>query len=110
MPTTPKALYRGQPGNTSTTLYTAPAATTTIVTHIAICNVTATDTTFSIANVPNGASETDANRFHKTSTVMPSETLYIDLAMVLETGDSLRATCSVAAALTFVISGVQVTA
>jgi hypothetical protein len=109
MANAPKNLCRVQIGTSSTTLYTTPAATTTIITHIAICNVTALAVTFNLANVPSGGSETAANRFMSTSSVPPNTTVFIDLAMVLAAAESLRGTASTAAALTIVASGVEVT-
>ena len=45
MATTSKALFRGAASTGSTTLYTVPAATTTIVTNIVICNETSSSQT-----------------------------------------------------------------
>jgi hypothetical protein len=109
MPNAPKNLCRTQIGAATTTLYSAPASTTTIITHIAICNTTTGAVTFSLANVVNGGAEADNNRFMKDAQVNAKSTIYVDLAMVLAAGDSLRGTASAASALTIIASGVEVT-
>jgi len=48
MATTSKALFRGAASLTSTTLYTTPSATTTIVTEIVVTNTAASAATFTI--------------------------------------------------------------
>lgn len=48
MATASKALFRGAASTGSTTLYTTPSATTTIVTNIVVCNETASAQTFRI--------------------------------------------------------------
>lgn len=49
MPVTPKALSRVLLAGSSATLYTVPAATTTVVTNIVLSNTTATAATATIA-------------------------------------------------------------
>lgn len=49
MATTSKALFRGAASTGSTTLYTTPSATTTIVTNIVVCNETTSSQTARIA-------------------------------------------------------------
>jgi len=48
MATTSKALFRGAASTSSTTLYTVPSATTTIVTEIVVANTASAAGTFTI--------------------------------------------------------------
>ena len=60
MATTPLVLYRGAAATSSTTLYTVPASTTTIVTNIVVANTASTSATFTLTlngtNIISGAS------------------------------------------------------
>lgn len=56
MPTTYKVLGQSAPAaTTATTLYTVPAATSTVVSTLAVCNQSASPTSFRIAVRPAGA-------------------------------------------------------
>lgn len=108
MPLAPSVLYRGQPGTSSTTLYTVTntAGKYAIIKHITITNVTALPVYINLANVPSGGTESDANRFMK-NTVVPAEGfIYVDLSMILGQNESLRATAGTASAITILVSGV----
>lgn len=48
MATTSKALFRGAASTSNTTLYTVPAATTTVVTDIVVTNTAGTSATFTL--------------------------------------------------------------
>lgn len=57
MATTFKVLGQSNPaGNTATTLYTVPSATSTVVSTLNVCNLSASATTYRIAIRPSGAS------------------------------------------------------
>lgn len=104
----PAVLYRGQPGTSSTTLYTVTntAGKYAILKHIAINNVTNNIVYISFANVASGGSESDANRFMKEVAVPANGFIYVDLTMVLGQNESLRATAGTASAITLIVSGV----
>jgi len=104
----PTVLYRGQPANTTTTLYTVTnsASKFAIVKNIMICNPTASSATISMASVASGGSESDANRFMKDLTVAAKTTLQFDLSMILGQNESLRATASASTTITVIVSGV----
>lgn len=108
MPLTPTLLYRGQPANTSTTLYTVTntAGKYAIIKHISVANVTASTATISFANVASGGSESDANRFLKTVSVPGNTTVFFDLSMVVGQNESIRATASANTTFTVLMSGV----
>lgn len=105
---TPTVLYRGQPANTSTTLYTVTntSGKHAIIKNIMICNPTASAATISMASVASGGTEADNNRFLKTVSVAANTTLQFDMSMVLAQNETLRATASASTTLTVIVSGV----
>jgi ATP-dependent protease ClpP protease subunit len=110
MPYIPKQLAQSAPAvTTATTVYTTPTSTTTIVKQIAVCNTTSSLALVTINIIPNAGSNTAANRIVSTATVAPSDTNFYDLTQVMSAGGFIQVTTSVANALTFTISGVEVT-
>jgi len=100
MATTTKALFRGAATTTtSTTLYTVPASTTSIVTNIAITNTAGTSGTFTMS--------LDDVTIHSATTIAANTTVYIDLKQVLATTKTIKGGAS-AASINFHISGVEV--
>ena len=99
MATTSKALFRGAAATSSTTLYTVPSSTTTIVTNIAVCNNTSTAGTFTIL--------LDDIELHKDTAIAANSTAYIDLKQVLATTKTVKGLAS-ATTIDFHISGVEV--
>lgn len=100
MATTTKALFRGAATTTtSTTLYTVPAATTAIVTNIAITNTAGTSGTFTMS--------LDDVAIHSATTIAANTTVYIDLKQVLATTKTIKGGAS-ATSINFHISGIEV--
>jgi hypothetical protein len=99
MATTSKALFRGAAATSSTTLYTVPASTTTVVTNIAVANGAATAATFTLL--------LDDIELQKDSTVAANSTAYIDLKQVLATTKTIKGLAS-AITVDFHISGVEI--
>ena len=99
MATTTKALFRGAAALTSTTLYTVPASTTTVISNIAVCNNTATAGTFTIL--------LDDVELHKDAAIAANTTAYIDLKQVLATTKTIKGLAS-AITIDFHISGVEI--
>jgi hypothetical protein len=99
MATTTKALFRGAAATSSTTLYTVPASTTTVITNIAVCNNAATAATFTLL--------LDDIELQKDSTVAANSTAYIDLKQVLATTKTIKGLAS-AVTVDFHISGVEI--
>ena len=75
MATTSKALARTAAATSSTTLYTVPASTTTVVTNIAICNNAASAATFTIL--------LDDIELQKDTAIAANTTIYIDCKQVI---------------------------
>jgi hypothetical protein len=99
MATTTKALARTAAATSSATLYTVPAATTTVVTNIAVTNTAASAGTFTIL--------LDDVDLHTTTAIAANSTVYIDLKQVLAAEKTIKGFAS-ATTIDFHISGVEI--
>jgi hypothetical protein len=99
MATVSKALFRGAASTSSTTLYTVPSATTTVVTNILVTNTVTADATFSLL--------LDDVSIATTVTVGGFDTTVIDLKQVLATTKTIKGLAS-ATTVNFHISGVEI--
>ena len=99
MATATKALARIAAATSSTTLYTVPASTTTVVTNIAVTNSAASSATFTIT--------LDAVDLFKDATIAANSTATFDLKQVLETTKIIAGLAS-AITVKFHISGVEI--
>ena len=99
MATTTKVLARAAAATSSTTLYTVPASTTTVITNIAVTNTAGSAGTFTLTL--NGVA------LHTTTAVAANSTVYIDLRQVL-TATQIIAGLASATTINFHISGVEI--
>jgi len=99
MATATKALARGAFATSSTTLYTVPASTTTVVSNIVVTNSAATAATFTI--------QLDAVDLFKTVAIAANSTAMFDLKQVLATTKIIAGLAS-AITVSFHISGVEI--
>ena len=99
MATTTKVLARTAAATSSTTLYTVPASTTTVITNIAVTNTAASAGTFTIS--------LDGVALHTTTAIAANATVYIDLRQVLATTKTITGLAS-ATTINFHISGVEI--
>lgn len=100
MATTAKALFRGAATtNTSTVLYTVPAATTAIVTNIVVTNTASGDATFTLS--------LDDVAFATTVTVGGYDSVVLDVKQVLDTTKTIKGGAS-ATTVNLHISGVEI--
>lgn len=99
MATLSKALFRGAASTSSTTLYTVPASTTTVVTNIAVANTASTSATFDLL--------LDDVAIANDVTVAANSLTVIDLKQVLATTKTIKGLAS-AVTVTFHISGVEI--
>jgi hypothetical protein len=99
MATTSKVLFRGAASTSSTTLYTVPSATTTIVTNILVTNTVSSDATFTILLDDVSAAT--------TVTVGGLDTTVIDLKQALTATDTIKGSAS-GTTVNFHISGVEI--
>lgn len=97
MPTTYKVLGQQAPAaTTATTLYTVPAATSTIVSSIVITNRAATSATFRIAIRPAGAALANQHYIAYDVTVGASDSTVLTLGVTLATTDVITVYASTA--------------
>ncbi len=99
MATTTKALARTAAATSSTTLYTVPSATTTVVTNILVTNTAGTAATFDLL--------LDDVSIANDVAVAANDTLSIDLKQVLATTKTIKGLAS-ATTVNFHISGVEI--
>lgn len=99
MATTSKALARTAAATSSTTLYTVPSATTTIVTNIVVANTAGTAATFTIT--------LDDVEIFKDAALAANTTAIFDLKQTLATTKIIAGLAS-ATTVKFHISGVEV--
>jgi hypothetical protein len=99
MATATKVLARTAAATSSTTLYTVPGATTTVVSNIAVTNTSGSAQTFTLTL--NGVA------LHTTTAIAENSTAYIDLKQVLEATQVIAGLAS-ATSVNFHISGVEV--
>jgi hypothetical protein len=99
MATTSKVLFRGAASTSSTTLYTTPSATTTIVTNILVTNTVSADATFNILLDDVSAAT--------LVTVGGYDTTVIDLKQALGASKTIKGLAS-ATTVNFHISGVEI--
>ena len=99
MPTVTKALAREAAATSSATLYTVPAATTTVITNIAVTNSATSGATFTLL--------LDDVDLHTTTAIAANTTVYIDLKQVLAAAKTIKGFAS-ATTIDFHISGVEI--
>ncbi len=103
----PTCLYRGQPGSSSTTLYTVTdsADKYAIIKNIMIHNADSVARNLELYSVASGGSVAAANKFWDAD-IAAGETVQIDISMVLGRNETLRAIAGSASAVTLIVSGV----
>jgi hypothetical protein len=99
MAVTSKALARTAAATSSATLYTVPAATTTVITNIAVANTAGSAGTFTLL--------LDDVDLHTTTAIAANTTVYIDCKQVLATTKTIKGFAS-ATTIDFHISGVEI--
>jgi hypothetical protein len=97
--TTSKALFRGAASTSSTTLYTVPSATTTVVTNILVANTAGSTATFSMT--------LDGVSIATTVNVAANDSLSIDLKQALAATKVIAGLAS-ATTVNFHISGAEI--
>ena len=99
MATTTKALARTAAATSSTTLYTVPSATTTVLTNIVVANTAASSATFTIT--------LDGVAVLSGVAIAANTTAFFDLKQVLATTKIIAGLAS-ATTVNFHLSGVEI--
>jgi hypothetical protein len=89
----------------ATALYTTPASTTTIVKQIMLCN-THTSTATATLHIAAAASVAASNMIFKAISLDPSETVILNLSLVLATTNIISGLAS-NTGVTITISGIE---
>ena len=104
-----KILGQAAPADTlNADLYTVPASTETIVSSLAIANVTATDATYNIYVRDAGAAAADGNKLVGGATATANTTTTIGIGITLSATDVITVQSGTASALTFHAFGTEV--
>ena len=99
MATVSKALFRGAAATSSTTLYTVPASTTTVVTNILVANTATSSATYDLL--------LDDVSIANDVVIGGNDTVSIDLKQTLATTKTIKGLAS-AVTVNFHISGVEI--
>ncbi len=99
MPTVTKALARTAAATPSTTLYTVPSGTTTVVSHIVICNPTASAVTASMT--------INASDLLGSVSIAANSSAFFDLKQVIPATQVIAGSAS-STSVDFHISGVEI--
>jgi len=109
MATEYKVLGQSAPGaTTATTLYTVPAATSALVSSVAVCNRSASDATYRISIRPAGAALANDHYLVYDSTASANDTVIFTIGITLAATDVLEVYAS-SADLTFQAFGTEMT-
>ena len=91
MPTVYKVLGQQNPaGNTMTTLYTVPSATSAVCSSISICNQGSGNANVSVAICQANTAVTATQYIVKDATCVASDTIFLTLGVTLATTDTIR--------------------
>lgn len=100
MPNTFKVLFRGAATTGTTTLYTVPASTTTLINSIIVTNTSGSNATYTM--LLNDVSVS-------TSVSVPAnDSLLLEIKQVLSAGNTIKASAS-STSVNFHISGLEIT-
>lgn len=100
MANTFKVLFRGAASTGSTTLYTVPAATTTLINSIVVTNTASVSATYSL--FLNDVSVAT------TVSIPANDSLLLEIKQVISTGQTIKGLAS-ATTVNFHISGLEIT-
>jgi len=97
MATVYKVLGQQTPSaNTATTLYTVPAATSTVVSTVTICNQSGANAAVSLAVCPANTAITTSQYIVNSALVTANDTVFLTVGVTLATTDTLRVVSNVA--------------
>jgi len=91
MTETIKALGQSLPSaNILTTVYTAPAGTSTVISTLTVCNQGAVPGTFRLSLAIAGASDSSSQYLYYDQTIPAKQTFVITLGLTMSATDALR--------------------
>jgi hypothetical protein len=107
MASTFKVLARRFGTTAPATVYTVPASTKTLITNIVVANNNASAATFTIG-LYNNSTATEVP-LATTTNVPAKDSVIIDAKTLLDTSDQIRITASINSAISFHITGLELT-
>ena len=93
--------------NTLTTCYTVPAATSTVISSIIVCNTNSTSQTFRISLAIAGASDTQSQYIYYDLPIAANDTFVATIGVSMATTDVLRVQAS-STLINFILTGDQI--
>lgn len=96
-----------QLSTSAASVYTVGAGITAVVKQVLATNTTASASTVSVHLVPTSGTATTSNLLFAAVPVPPNSTLVIDLATVMNAGDSLQAFAGNATTINLTVSGYE---
>lgn len=91
MAVTYKVLGQSAPGaTTSTTLYTCPGATQTVVSCVVVCNRGTTQTTFRVGVDVNAGGDSNEDYLVYDAPILPNESIALAHGITMDAGDLVR--------------------
>jgi len=103
-----KVLGQSNPSaTTSTTLYTCPSSTQTIVSSIIVCNRSATGTSFRVSVDVNGGGDSNEDYIAYDVPIAGNETLALGHGITVDASDLIRVYATLAT-LTFSVFGQEI--
>lgn len=109
MANTYKVLGQSNPSAaTSTTVYTCPASTQTVVSAITVCNRSATPTSFRVSVDVNGAGDSNEDYIAYDVPIGGNEAIALGKGVTLDASDLIRVYATLAT-LTFSVFGEEIT-
>lgn len=109
MPNAYKVLGQSNPSaTTATTLYTVPSSTSSVVSTLSVCNLSATATTFRVAVRPAGASLANQHYLAYDATILGNDAVLLTLGISLAATDVVTVYSS-SANVSFSLFGSEIT-
>ena len=105
MATTRKVLAQSTPSAaTSTTLYTCPSSTDTVISFVSVCNRSSTPTSYRLGIDVDAAGDGNSDYIHYDCPIGANETHYVMQGATLDASDLIRCYATLAT-LTFTACG-----
>lgn len=109
MANTPKRMALTQLTTSNATLYTVPAATTTILKSMDFVNTSSSAATLTVYVVPTGGSASAANALISGRSIAGNDNLGWEGEMVLNAGDFIVAVAGTTSVINAFLNGVELT-
>ena len=109
MATTYKVLGQVAPAaNTANTVYTVPAATSTVVSTIMVCNPDSSTRSFNIAVVPSGQTLAQKNYIAYATPIALTDSISLTMGITLAANDSISVYANNTANMSFSVFGSEI--